>query len=62
MLGWDEQEMPGFRVDQSGCGLPGEQGGNFQGPFVLTEQWEGRLAGREGCLPEGFGWGEAVRG
>ena len=35
--------MPVFTADEPGCGPPGEQGGNFQGPLVLTKEWEGRL-------------------
>lgn len=41
-----------FRVDQPGCGLPGQQDGNFQGPLVLTKEQEGRLVVREVSLPE----------
>lgn len=29
---------------------PGEQGGDFQGPLVLTEEWEGCRVVREVCL------------
>lgn len=29
---------------------PGEQGGDFQGPLVLTEEWEGCRVAREACL------------
>lgn len=36
--------------------------GTFQGPLVLTKEWEGQLVVRGVCLPEGFGWGQAVRG
>lgn len=39
--------MPVFGVDEPGCGPSGEQGGNVQGPLVLTEEWKGRLMVRE---------------
>lgn len=42
----------------SQAAAPGEQGGNFQGPLVLTEEWAGRLVVREVCLHEGFGPGQ----
>lgn len=44
-----------FGVDSPDCGIPGQQGGNFQGPLVLTKEREGCLVVREVCLPEGFG-------
>lgn len=33
-----------------GLWAPGEQGGDFQGPLVLTEEWEGCRVVREACL------------
>lgn len=38
-----------------GCGAPGEQDGNCQGPLVCTKEREGHLVVREVCLREGFG-------
>lgn len=62
---WEDGAQKGSRcqaLEITGAVGPGERGGDFQGPLVLTEEWEGCPAVREARVCCGFWLRQTVRG